>query len=168
MGHDLAQLDLAEGAAGLLVRQDLLQPEHVARELLDVALRLVDRLQPRVQVAERASGAHRALAEAVAHGARDLGQPALHRLRHARLRRRLGVGHVGEPALERVLAVVQRPQRAAKVGQPARHAAQEHQRDQHPDRDGPEPRVVERDGGLAEADHRRPNRRSMSASFSST
>ena len=41
--HDVVQLDLAEGPARLLVRQDVLQAEHVARQLLDIGLRLVDR-----------------------------------------------------------------------------------------------------------------------------
>src|SRR5687767_13737801 len=58
--------------AGLLVGEDVLQAEHVAGQLLDLGLRPVDRLQPLLQLAERAGGADRALAEAVAERAADL------------------------------------------------------------------------------------------------
>jgi hypothetical protein len=40
------QLDFPERAAGLLVRQDVLQRQDVARQLFDIRLRLVDGFQP--------------------------------------------------------------------------------------------------------------------------
>ncbi len=51
------QLDLAKGAAGLLVRQDILQRQHIARELFDVGLCAVDGFQPLVQIAKGSRGA---------------------------------------------------------------------------------------------------------------
>ena len=108
---------------------------------------------------------------------RDLGEAALHRLRQPQLRRGLGLGDVVEAAVQLLLAVVQRPDRAVEVGEVPRQrldraagasaAAQEDEEQDDADRRRPEPRVVGGDLQAADADHRRPNSRSMSASFSS-
>ena len=50
--HQVVELDLAEGAARLLVGQDLLQAHDLGRELADLLLRLVDADQPLAQVGD--------------------------------------------------------------------------------------------------------------------
>ena len=54
--HQVVQLHLAEGAARLLVGQDLLQADHLGRELADLLLRLVDPGQPLAQVGDDLAG----------------------------------------------------------------------------------------------------------------
>ena len=50
--HQVVELDLAEGAARLLVGQHLLQADDLGRELADLLLRLVDAHQPLAQVGD--------------------------------------------------------------------------------------------------------------------
>ena len=50
--HQVVELDLAEGAAGLLVGQDLLQADDLGRKLADLLLRLVDADQPLAQIGD--------------------------------------------------------------------------------------------------------------------
>ena len=52
----VVELDLAEGAARLLVGQDLLQADDLGRELADLLLRLVDADQPLAQVGDDLAG----------------------------------------------------------------------------------------------------------------
>ena len=54
--HQVVQLHLAEGAARLLVGQDLLQAHHLGREIADLLLRLVDADQPLAQVGDDLAG----------------------------------------------------------------------------------------------------------------
>ena len=116
--------------------------------------------------------------EAVAHRLRYLGEPALHRLGDAGLRRGLRLGDVGEAAVQLVLAVVERAHRAVEVGEVAGErldgagraeacAPEDEEEDERRAR-RPEAQVVEGDLQGADLDHRRPNSRSMSASLSST
>ncbi len=50
--HQVVELDLAEGAARLLVGQHFLQADDLGREIADLLLRLVDAHQPLAQVGD--------------------------------------------------------------------------------------------------------------------
>ena len=52
LADQIIQLDFPEGPARLLVGQDILQGQHIARQLFDIGLRLVDGFQPLVQFAQ--------------------------------------------------------------------------------------------------------------------
>ena len=56
-------------------------------------------------------------AEAVAHRPGHLARAGLHRLRQPHLRRRLRLGDMGDAAVQLLLPVVQRPDRAVEIGE---------------------------------------------------
>ncbi len=143
LGDDVVELDLPEGAPGLLVRQDVLQAQHVARQRLDLGLRPIDGREPLLQLPERTGRAGRAVAE---RGA-DL-----------RLRPPLRLGELGQPAGQPRL-------RVAHVAQPSAERQEEDHEDQQRRAAG-ERGQRERVGEVER--HVRPNSRSISASFSST
>ena len=72
--HQVVQLDLAEGAARLLVGQHFLQADDLGREVADLLLRLVDADQPLAQVGDDLAGRLLGAVEPLAH---DLGQRLL-------------------------------------------------------------------------------------------
>ena len=72
--HQVVQLDLAEGAARLLVGQHLLQADDLGREIADLLLRLVDAHQPLAQVGDDLAGRLLGAVEPLAH---DLGERLL-------------------------------------------------------------------------------------------
>ena len=95
LGHDIGQLDLPERAARLLVRQNILKAQHIARQLGDVVLRLVDGRKPLLQLAQRRRRLFRRPMQALLHPLlhlgqrpvlphRIIGQPVLHPLLHIR------------------------------------------------------------------------------------
>ena len=72
--HQVVQLDLAEGAARLLVGQHFLQADDLGREIADLLLRLVDADQPLAQVGDDLAGRLLGAVEPLAH---DLGERLL-------------------------------------------------------------------------------------------
>ena len=129
---DVAQLDLAEGAARLLVGQDVLQADHLGRQLGDVLLRLVDHRQALAQVAQRGLALGRRFLQPVADALGKVDQALLHGLGERAL---LGLQALGELGLGRGLAFGHLGQPAGDLGHRARAApAQEQHRDQRADR----------------------------------
>ena len=137
LGHDVGQLDFPEGPARLLVRQDVLQRQHIARELGDILLRAVDRGQPRLQfrqafrgafgpalqllvhaflhVRQGAGGLHGIVVQPVGHLLLNGGQPRLHRLDDLRLGVGLGIRHGRQPAGQLFLPPAKRIDGAAHL-----------------------------------------------------
>ena len=119
-GHDVGQLDFPKRPAGLLVRQDILKAQHIARQAGDIVLRLVDDLQPFLQLRQAFGGLHRIALKAffhpvlqfrhrtrrfhrvvvqpVVHLLLHMSQAGFHRLQHLCLARGLRVRHSTQPA----------------------------------------------------------------------
>ena len=179
LGHDVMQLNLAKSSTRLLVGQNVLQTQHIARQLFNVCLRLVDGFQPLLQVPQAARRPHRGTLQGLAHEPLHLGQAVLHQLDHRGLRQALRLGDVMEAACQPLLPFRQALHALRQPGhflhQQGRHparGAQHHQQQakyehKHPARQQ-NLRRVPRVGLPEQGDHRRPNNRSISASFSST
>ena len=103
VAYQVLELDLAEGAARLLVGQDVLQADDLAGQLGEVLLGGVDDGEPRLDVADRLLGADRGLLEAVAEALGYRVEALLERLVDGRLCRGAGLGHLGEPAAQLLL-----------------------------------------------------------------
>ena len=99
LGHDIHQLDFPEHAAPLFVRQDVLQAQHIARELLDLGLCPVDLVKLCLQLAERSRGAGRGAVQGICHALLHLFQASLHRFDHLGLRACLRLADRGQPVL---------------------------------------------------------------------
>ena len=80
VAHDRFHARLAEGAARLLVGEDVLQLDHLARQVGDGALRLVDHRQPLAELGQAlmrpARGLAHRLADAVAEAVEPVRQAA--------------------------------------------------------------------------------------------
>ena len=114
-----------------------------------------------------------------------LAQALLHQLQHLDLALRLRLADVMQPARQPLLAFAQALHPMAQhphllrqwLGQPGRTGGRAGGRDQQPEHDDKHQasdqqrqnlRVIQRQGGVADPDHVRPNSRSMSESLSST
>ena len=103
--HEIAKLHLAEGATGMLVGQDILQADHLARQLLahlgDVLLRLVDDGQACLELAQGFRRLGRRLLKAVTERLGELVEPAR--------QRNLGLGEGIDGLTERIAVVLTAP-----------------------------------------------------------
>ena len=106
--HQVAELDLAELAAGLLVGENVLEPHDLARELGDVLLRRVDDGQPLLEVGHGGLGLVGLLPQRFPDPLGEGRQPLLEVARQRPLLglqalgglglgRRLALGHLREP-----------------------------------------------------------------------
>ncbi len=75
VAHQPLQLHLAEGAARLLVAEQLLQADHAAGQRIDLLLRLVDGREALHHADERLVGLLEALVQPLAHAVGDLVEP---------------------------------------------------------------------------------------------
>ena len=117
--HDVVQLDLAEGAAGLLVRENVLQAKHVARQLLDIGLRLVDGLQPLLQLAEAARGPGAPSPAALSPIAASPRRAAVPASAASRRGRGLRLAHHAEAAAAAQLVLARRQARPRRSSRPS-------------------------------------------------
>ena len=185
LADDVVQLNFPEGAACLLVRQNVLQGQDVTRQLFDIRLRLVDRLKPLLKIAQRPGGARRRPLKAFGHALGHFRQPLLHQVQDLGLRHRLRLGHMGQATGKLLLPVRQGLHPLAKlaevIGQWFGHAGrprggahgQDDKNEKRQDQrraaeDGKHQRVAQRIALSVDRDHVRPKSRSMSDSFSST
>ena len=185
LADDIVQLNLSESATGLLVRQDVLQAQHIAGKLLDIGLRLVDRLEPLMQVSQRARRACRGAMQAFRHAARNLGQTPFHQGEHLGLARGLRLGDVMQaagqlllpvrealhPLSEKVHLADHRVHRTGLTARSAQHGDHQDQQDNKcraAEQKAERQRVVQGQGHIAKLDHVRPNSLSISLSFNST
>jgi hypothetical protein len=100
--HQILQLDLAEGTAGLLVGQDVLQADHLGGKLGDVLLGLVDDRQALAQIGKRGLALLGGDLKPVADPLGEVRQALLQGLGDGAL---LGLELFGQPRLDRGLAV---------------------------------------------------------------
>jgi hypothetical protein len=101
IGQKGLQLHFAKSAARLLVGQDILQAEHIARQRFDLGLCGVDHLQP---FAQRAHAGGRGLGIAgqrVAHIAAHIGQPGFDQPDDLRL----AMGHLPQAPFQLLLGL---------------------------------------------------------------
>ena len=91
--HQILHLDLAEGAARLLVGQDVLQPHNLGRQFRDILLRRVDHGQPLPQIGQRLGRLRRLLLQLVTYPLAQRRQPLLDALDQGPL---LGLQPVGQ------------------------------------------------------------------------
>ncbi len=107
--HQILELQLAEGAARLLVGKNVLQPHHLAREVGEVLLRRIDHGEPLGQRRERLPRLLGRLLELLPDLLAEIGETLLDRLgerpllglqpvREQGLARGLGFRHLGEPS----------------------------------------------------------------------
>ena len=174
---DVVQLDFPERAARLLVRQDVLQGQHIARQLFDIRLRLVDGFQPGVQIPQAAGGAHGVALQRFRHQFGHLRQPLFQHLHHLALCLGLCFGHMMQATRQMLLSVRQRlhalaqlahlPLQGLHTARGLQRRVQDHQQDQRDDQCG-DPAQNQRVAEINRTAHRRPNSFSMSDSFSST
>jgi hypothetical protein len=185
LGHDIVQLDFPERAARLLVGQDVLKRQDIARQFLDLGLRAVDLFEFLLQLAERPRGAGRGAVQGLGHAFLHVFQPPFHRLQHAGLRAGLHVGDMAEPTGQPLLTLAEAlhgltegadvvrqgfHRAGGTVGGAQRGDRQDQQQKKHDGRDGPrdDGGVGDVDDDVANLDHVRPKSRSISLSFSST
>ncbi len=185
LGHDIRELNFPKRPARLLVRQNILQRQHITRQLGDIVLRLVDGLQPLLQFPKRLRRASRGALQVLGHRMAHLRQPLFHQLQQMRLRRRLRLGHMIEPACQLMLPIRQPlhplPQLPHLIGQrfrqprrpiggPQREDQKEKDQKHHPcaDHHRQNSRIVKSIRLITDLNHVRPNSRSISDSRNST
>ncbi len=97
VAHNIGQLRLAKCAARLLVIEDLLQFDHLARQRGNFLLRLVNQRQTLAQIAQRARGALAGIFQIIGHGFGNLGQLLGHGAGQFAARGFLRGGHAVQP-----------------------------------------------------------------------
>ena len=120
VAQQVFQQDLAEAAARLLVAENVLQPDHLARQLGDVLLRRVDHRQPLLQGAERLAGLLALLLQPVADPPPEVAEPLLEGLGQRTL---LRLQPLGQLRLAGGLAVGELAEAAGELGLAGQHPA---------------------------------------------
>ena len=88
----IRQLQFAERAARLFVGEDVLQAHHLARQLGDVLLRLIDDIEAVVELAQRLGRLGRRIGQALAHTLAHLVEAVFQQFGQGRLRCGVGFG----------------------------------------------------------------------------
>ena len=130
VAHDRFHARLAEGAALLLVGEDVLQLDHLGGEVGDRPLRLVDHRQPLAELGQALVGAARRLAHRLADPVAEAVEP-VGQVAHLARDLALMVAKLGEPRGDAVLAGVLKHLHPLRRLAPGEEGDEEEHEEQH-------------------------------------